>query len=308
MNVDFSLFLPEFILAGAALLVIAVDLFLPERPQALAAPPHAGGHRRRRRLDGHPDRRDPEILYDGLFHVDGFSTFFKFFLLAVAAFMVFASGGLREAPPERPRRVLRHLPLLRPRHDDDGVGGRAPHRLHRPRALQLQPLRARRLRRPPAPLHRGRRQVHPDRGLLLRPAPLRPEPGLRRDGDDGLRRDRGRPHRRRIPGLRRWAGARHRGVRFQDHRRALSHVGPRRLRGRADAGHRLPRRRLQGRRLRPHAPALRRRPRPRHRRLAERPRRDGRAQHGGRQPRRHRPDQHQADALPTPASDRRATC
>ena len=91
MNVDYSLFLPEFILAGAALLVIAVDLFLPDERKhwipllSLAGIVAAGGSAFT--LIG-----ESEILYGGLFHVDGFSTFFKFFLLAVAAFMVIASA------------------------------------------------------------------------------------------------------------------------------------------------------------------------------------------------------------------------
>ena len=84
--------------------------------------------------------------------------------------------------------------------------------------------------------------------------------------------------------------------RLQDLGRALPHVDARRLRGRADAGHRLLRRRAEGRRRRPadarHARRLRRR-RPAMAAGGDRARH---RLHGARRLRRHRPDQHQAAA------------
>ena len=91
MNIDYALFLPEFIIAGAALLVIAVDLFLPDDRKywlpllSLAGIGAAIGATFT--LIG-----ESEVLYDGLFYVDDFSVFFKFFLMAVAAFMVIVSA------------------------------------------------------------------------------------------------------------------------------------------------------------------------------------------------------------------------
>ena len=90
MNVDFGLFLPEFIMAGMALLVLLVDLFLDaDRKHWLAYLSLVG-------IFGTMGASftllgEDEVLYDGLFLVDSYAVFFKVFLLAVAAFMVLAS-------------------------------------------------------------------------------------------------------------------------------------------------------------------------------------------------------------------------
>ena len=90
MTVDFGLFLPEFVIAGAALLVLLVDLFLSDEQRrwlpylALAGIAGAMG-------SVFTITDDSTVLYDGLFFVDRFAAFFKVFLLAVGAVMVIAS-------------------------------------------------------------------------------------------------------------------------------------------------------------------------------------------------------------------------
>jgi len=90
MNVDFGLFIPEFIMAGMAILVLLVDLFLDaDRKHWLAYLSLVG-------IFGTMGASftllgEDEVLYDGLFLVDSYAVFFKVFLLAVAAFMVLAS-------------------------------------------------------------------------------------------------------------------------------------------------------------------------------------------------------------------------
>jgi len=91
MTIDYALFIPEFIMAGAALLVIAIDLFLPrDRKQwlpwlSLAGIGTAMG-------STFTVVGESEVLYGGLFYLDNFAIFFKFFLMAIAGVMVVASA------------------------------------------------------------------------------------------------------------------------------------------------------------------------------------------------------------------------
>ncbi|MCH8194818.1 MAG: NADH-quinone oxidoreductase subunit N [Chloroflexi bacterium] len=91
MNVDFSLFIPEFVMAGMALVVLTVDLFLPQDRKHwlpyIALVGILGTMGSVFTIAG-----KSEELYGGLFLVDNFAVFFKVFLLAVGAFMVLASA------------------------------------------------------------------------------------------------------------------------------------------------------------------------------------------------------------------------
>ena len=90
MQVNYALFLPEFVMAGAALAVLGADLFLPARRKrwlvylSLAGIAAAMGSVFT--LTG-----KDEALYGGLFLVDSYAVFLKVFLLAVGGFMVLAS-------------------------------------------------------------------------------------------------------------------------------------------------------------------------------------------------------------------------
>ncbi|MBM4406008.1 MAG: NADH-quinone oxidoreductase subunit N [Chloroflexi bacterium] len=90
MNVDFSLFIPEFTMAGVALLVMAADLFLrEERKHWLAYLALAG-------ILGaiatvFPVAGEDAEQYGGLFLIDRYAAFFKIFLLTAGASMVLAS-------------------------------------------------------------------------------------------------------------------------------------------------------------------------------------------------------------------------
>ena len=90
MSIDFSLFLPEFLMAGLALLVLGVDLFLPsDRKHWLAYLSVAGVLGTMGSVFYLVDRTGE--LYGGLFLIDQYAIFFKVFLLAIAAFMLLAS-------------------------------------------------------------------------------------------------------------------------------------------------------------------------------------------------------------------------
>ncbi len=90
MNVDYALFVPEFVMAGWALVVLTIDLFLSESQKRwlpyIALVGIFGAMGSVFTLAG-----ESEALYGGLFLVDGFALFFKVFLLAVGACMVLAS-------------------------------------------------------------------------------------------------------------------------------------------------------------------------------------------------------------------------
>ena len=90
MNVDFSLFLPEFLMAGLAILVLGLDLFIPaSRKHWLAYVSLAGVLGTMGSVFYLTGRN--EELYGGIFLIDQYAVFFKVFLLAVAAFMLLAS-------------------------------------------------------------------------------------------------------------------------------------------------------------------------------------------------------------------------
>lgn len=90
MNIDFSLFIPEFIMAGLALLVLGLDLFVaPERKHWLAYLSLAGVLGTIGSVFYLAGKN--EELYGGLFLIDNYAVFFKVFLLAVAAVMLLVS-------------------------------------------------------------------------------------------------------------------------------------------------------------------------------------------------------------------------
>ena len=90
MNVDFSLFLPEFILTGLAMGVLALDFVLPEgRKHWLAYVSVAGVVAAMFAVLSLAGTK--EVLFGGLFYLDDYATFFKVFLLAVAAVMLLCS-------------------------------------------------------------------------------------------------------------------------------------------------------------------------------------------------------------------------
>ena len=111
---------------------------------------------------------------------------------------------------------------------------------------------------------RGRRQVLPARRVRQRRDAVRHEPAVRRHRQHQAHRDRrgrdrqGQARRRRGDGRR----VRHRRLRLQGQRRAVPHLGARHVRGRTDAGHRVPQRGVEGCRVRgPGADGLPRRSR-----------------------------------------------
>ncbi len=191
------------------------------------------------------------------------------------------------------------------RHGHDDLR-RRPHRaLSGPRAAEPGALRGG--RHPPRrrALERGRVEVFRARRLVVGHAALRRLADLRLHRLHQLYR-----HRRSRQGERCRAGYRpdHRpgvpvgGPCLQDLRRALPHVDARRLRGRSDPGHGLLLRRPQGRRYCP-ADACDARCLRRHRSAVAAGRVGaGHRLHGSWRVRRHRPDQHQAAAWPTPPS------
>ncbi len=90
MNQNFALFLPEFLLAGLAFLVLTLDLFMPAQKKHYLAFVSAAG------LVGviasvFTLAGKNEKLYGGIFLVDNYALFFKVFLLVVGIFMVLAS-------------------------------------------------------------------------------------------------------------------------------------------------------------------------------------------------------------------------
>ena len=144
-------------------------------------------------------------------------------------------------------RVLDPDPAVDHRHGHADLGGRPDRALSRPRADEPRALRGRGVEPRQRPLDRGGPEVFRARRAVVRHAALRLLADLRlhrhrlvRRHRQGRRAGRHRAHLRpRVPV---------RGLLLQGLRGAVPHVDARRLRGRADAGHRVLRRRAEDRR------------------------------------------------------------
>ena len=128
--------------------------------------------------------------------------------------------------------------VLAARHLGDGVGQQLPGRLPRPGADDAEPVRAGRAAPRPSAGHRSGDEVLRARRAGQRLPALRPVDDVRRDRlarpRRGLQGDRHRPHQQGGADLR--PGVRRRRPGLQARRRAVPHVGARRLPGRAHRG------------------------------------------------------------------------
>ena len=243
---DFYYILPELVLTAGALLVLIADVLLPRRSRgalawvtllALGATlaslvPFTSTH--------------VEVAH-GLIAVDQFALFFKVVFLVAAAITVLMSVRYLEIEGAQPRRVLLPDPLRHARHDDHGGRHRSHHDLHRPRDDGRVVLHPGRLHQAEPAVERSGGEVFPARRLLARHPALRHVADVRPVGHDEPARDGDgvcRPGARSAPRPRR--DPRRRRHRLQDRRGAVPHVGARRLRRRADAGHGVPVGRLEG--------------------------------------------------------------
>ncbi|MBI2872619.1 MAG: NADH-quinone oxidoreductase subunit N [Chloroflexi bacterium] len=92
MSVDFTLLLPEFLVAGLAFLVLTVDFFLPpHRRNGVTASVTAVGMVGLALFSALFLQGKSDSLYQGVFLVDSFSTFFKAFFLVLGAGVVLMS-------------------------------------------------------------------------------------------------------------------------------------------------------------------------------------------------------------------------
>jgi NADH-quinone oxidoreductase subunit N len=89
LNLEYSLLIPEFLLAGLAIAVLAIDMFMPQRRNILPWLTLAG-------LVGvfavSLAWIDHEEDFAGLIFIDNYTTFFRCFFIATTAFVVIASA------------------------------------------------------------------------------------------------------------------------------------------------------------------------------------------------------------------------
>ena len=251
--IDFHALAPEIVLTGAIVAVLLVDLFTPEGsrgivPQvagigllAVADPGAHPGRRRRRPVDVRRRLRRRQLRPRAQGAVPAGRL-----RRGAAVHELHRRGRLRRG------RVLLPAAVVAPRHDGDGVVARPHHDLRGPRAAVDPRLHAGRLAQARPPRQRGRREVLPDGRVRLGRDALRHVAALRLH----------RQHARSPTSARSIGGRRHHAVHHPRHRarrgrlrlqgvgRAVPHLGPRHLRGRAHADHRLPRGGLEGGRLR----------------------------------------------------------
>jgi len=91
LTANLQLLTPEFALAGLALLVLAVDLVVPQNRKNLLGWLSIAGLLGLIALSLKMLWGENETLYDGLLAVDAFSLFFKVFFLGMGILIVFIS-------------------------------------------------------------------------------------------------------------------------------------------------------------------------------------------------------------------------
>ena len=99
MDIDYHALLPELILSGTILLVLIVDVFLPERRKWLAMPLGLMGVLATLAATLTLIGGDTRTMFDGTYVVDNFALLFKVFFMAVAVVVLalslryFREGG-----------------------------------------------------------------------------------------------------------------------------------------------------------------------------------------------------------------------
>ncbi len=99
MDIDYHALLPELILSGTILLVLIVDVFLPERRKWLAMPLGLMGVLATLAATLTLIGGDTRVMFDGTYVVDNFALLFKVFFMAVAVVVLalslryFREGG-----------------------------------------------------------------------------------------------------------------------------------------------------------------------------------------------------------------------
>ena len=197
----------------------------------------------------------------GLVAVDGFAFFFKLLFLVSAALTVAMSPRYLSIEGVRPGEYY-FLVLCATLGMMFMAGGHRPHHaLHRPRDDGGVVLRAHGIPAAEPALERSGHQVLPPRRVLARDPAVRHVAALRahRQHAPADDRDVARGRRRRAAAAVRGDAPRRRR-RVQDCGGAVSHVGPRRVRRRADADHRVSLGRVEDRVLRDAPADLRRGP------------------------------------------------
>ena len=241
--------LPEIVLAVGAMVLLMLGAFRGERRRpaihwlAIAA----AGRRRRHRRRGCPTASSsPSAAASWSTTLRASSSSWRSPARPCAILMSFDYlGREKQQKFEYPILIL----LVDHRHADADLGGRPDRALSRARADEPRALRGGGDRPRFRALDRGRAQVFRARRAVLRHAALRRVAGLRLHRHGLVRRHRqGRDPGRHRAHLR--AGVPVRRLLLQGLGGAVPHVDARRLRGRADAGHRVLRRRAEGRRHR----------------------------------------------------------
>lgn len=94
LNLDYTLFIPEFLLVGLVVLVVALDLFAPQVRKSLLSYVTAAGLLATAGVS--LAWIDVESDFAGLVSVDNYTTFFRVFFMAGSAIIALASGRLVE--------------------------------------------------------------------------------------------------------------------------------------------------------------------------------------------------------------------
>ena len=236
---DFYYILPELVLTAGALLLLVADVMLPRGEQAADV-----GRGRRACRDGRLARAVPVRARRGLARSDRRRPVRPVLQGHLPRRRDSHGADVAALPRDRgrqPRRVLLPDSVRDARHDDHGGRHRSDHAVHRPRDDGGVVLHPGRLHQAESAVERSGGEVFPPRRVFARHPAVRDVAAVRAVGYDQPAHDgfgvRG-PGARSAAGARRDPDRRRHGL--QDCRRAVPHVGARRLRGCADAGHGIP--------------------------------------------------------------------
>jgi NADH-quinone oxidoreductase subunit N len=94
LNFDYTVFIPEFVLAGLVVLIVALDLFVPQMRKMFLSYIAAAGLLVAAGIS--LAWIDEELDFAGIVVVDNYTTYFRVFFMATAAVVCLASGKLVE--------------------------------------------------------------------------------------------------------------------------------------------------------------------------------------------------------------------
>ncbi len=241
LNLDYTLFIPEYMLVGLVLIVMGLDLYVPQMKKTWLAYIAATGLFAAAGVS--LAWTNKETNFASIIAIDNYTTYFRVFFMSMGAVVCLSSGEFVQDKFRHPGEYYASDHPLDDRRGGHGGVARADDGVSIARVAELQPLCTCLVREVRPALKRGWTEVPAAGRVLISDAAIWHQPDLRAHGQHLLRRDCRQPLERDERVLVRaahGAGADHRRAGVQGCRGAVPHVDAGRLRRRACCDHGVP--------------------------------------------------------------------